>query len=1386
MHKDMTIFQALFGEVKPNEEKKITRDSFRQEHQHLRNSYAKKKIKDEKESSDLSFNFYGQHNVEAQLSNSGSAGFAARKLKSGKGRRISRSPGRPIQSHESSFCCLFGPYVAVLILVMLVQAASFLFLHHQVDVMRHNYYQQYKVIHQHMASLMSEFRNLKTDIEYSKSIENLSNLYNRNKQDVITDDEEYDPQFSGHSNDDSSKISFEENARGDLTLKKKYWDKFANFDYYLDIDDEHSGDDEMFDNLALLHGVKNMHDAHKNSPVSNTKINETLENTSLRSSQELAIMNTSINLDITRSNDEEIQQLSRLPRSTRNKQQAFRRRFRSSSARSSNDQYYFPSPLGLSSMGHSLSHDDRNTMRKRSRRRGRGASRKESTVYPAVEASYAPSLSREDTSASYRGHRLNRLLSARGRKTSYNSPVIDAPQAPSHNRVYGEAFGYRSYDSVADNSYRSGLQPGSYRTSTHKRDHERASRVLVDDRNKRLQNDRDQNLLLQTTAARHSANDKLNNYVRPLDSSRMVEYSHPQNPDRFSGSENDQADSNSEQQPNPLTDFDVGDRRHNYARSRNIRVSESQRGRASFSSISGIQNDQATKDEVIPGAQDGTTSDDEQEADVDTSWLQLTSYSKIPYDAIEEFCTRTRSSCPPGPAGPMGLEGTKGTRGDKGELGAVGPKGDRGPLGPQGLIGPPGPAGKNGRKGDMGITGMTGLDGRDGLPGEPGLDGIPGRNGLDGIPGVDGIPGFDGLPGRDGRNGTDGEKGSRGLKGGTGDEGPRGLPGPRGRTGKSGRAGTPGIPGITTWKVNGTSPRHLLIPPAIPGPRSNSSLGSLVVYEGDHVRLRCAATGVPSPKVEWRRLDDNAIPTGRWKDASVNDPVLNLTHIRRDHTGLYMCEAYNGVPPNAFKTFKLEVHFEPFIQVKEWKVGAFNGSSARMECRVESYPVALTYWENRHGQLLENSHKFRVYNVPHSNFVWRSTLVLLITNITGLDYGGYYCIAKNEHAITRGTVELHEIDPRRYKPSTGATGGVSFGPEVPNYSELFGDLCPPAPVCEECPAPPAPVHDSGFLYCLNIGQFGNDTYPGFSNRSLDCKLSAIGKPVFNRHTNNDYGSWLRDPLPRNKFYAPYYYSTRPDEPRRLFEYDSKENFRQDEASKNYSLPFPFTGNSHVVYNGSFYYHEANSSNLIRFDLISKTVRFQPLPLLTTVGANYLYTETRDHLDLSVDENGLWAIYGLSNNNTVVVKVEPISLTIEYSWNISLNHHKFGEMFVTCGVLYGIDSSTERETKIRFALDLYMNKVLDVDLKFTNPFRKTTSLGYNPRAKEIYSWDSGNQLNYPIVYIDIGYDAPDEDLGVLTVPDYDQDYEVVRQQRLTATSDDVVRNDVAVQDLQKAR
>lgn len=157
-----------------------------------------------------------------------------------------------------------------------------------------------------------------------------------------------------------------------------------------------------------------------------------------------------------------------------------------------------------------------------------------------------------------------------------------------------------------------------------------------------------------------------------------------------------------------------------------------------------------------------------------------------------------------------------------------------------------------------------------------------------------------------------------------------------------------------------------------------------------------------------------------------------------------------------------------------------------------------------------------------------------------------------------------------------------------------------------------------------------------------------------------------------------------------------------------------------------------------------------IPYAVADGPKRLYTTNYNYFDFNADENGLWVITGLADsNNTIVTKVGHNlmgNMDIQYSWNISLNHRKVGEMFIVSGVLYAIDSCTERVSKIRFALDLYNSKLLDSALTFTNPFRKTSAVAYNARSKELFTWDGGNQLTYPIRYNSIGLDSVSAERG----------------------------------------
>lgn len=709
------------------------------------------------------------------------------------------------------------------------------------------------------------------------------------------------------------------------------------------------------------------------------------------------------------------------------------------------------------------------------------------------------------------------------------------------------------------------------------------------------------------------------------------------------------------------------------------------------------------------------------------NWVWLTDYCRVTMASIQGYCIAAAKYCPPSPPGPKG---------------PIGPKGERGETGFPGTPGPMGPRGHTGHPGEKGTQGRPGLDGRDGVPGEPGFDGMPGRNGHDGISGKDGMPG---TAGRDGRNGTDGRPGLTGPQGPPGPQGPKGIPGPRGRGGKPGNHGTPGIPGINAWKTKVNGSVELLIPPSIAGNQNGLPFGPSVITEGDNVTLHCAANGVPKPKVSWLRPNGQFIQMGPWQAATVSGYSLNITFVSRVHMGIYQCIADNGIPPQVNQSFIIEVHFIPLIRIRRDRIGASNGSTAVLECEVEAFPDALRYWERSDGHLLENGNKYRIDNrIGRTGYTVH--MQMNISHLNYYDFTEYYCVAKNERGITRGHFVIFEVDPRLVTPPPMVDSGMIEIGQKPPPRLRHEDICPPV-TCTECLEPKG-------LKCTNSGvsiidliekweirQFSNISYSGFPNRTTDCVLYAVGKPVYHRYTNQTNGSWMRDPCDKggDKFYA-----TKEDDADHLYRYDNKAMFRKDLHSWRYNLSYPIKGNAHVVFNGSFFYNSRDPSKILKFHLHNESTAGLHIPHFKTNKSNYLYTTENNYMDFTVDENGLWVIFGVPDtNNTAVMKVDPNTFQYQYIWNISLNHHKVGEMFIVCGVLYAIDSVTDRDSRIRFALDLYTNNLLHVDLPFTNPFRNTTMVGYNPKNKELYTWDRGNQLTYPVRYNEIGYGHKDE-------------------------------------------
>ena len=171
------------------------------------------------------------------------------------------------------------------------------------------------------------------------------------------------------------------------------------------------------------------------------------------------------------------------------------------------------------------------------------------------------------------------------------------------------------------------------------------------------------------------------------------------------------------------------------------------------------------------------------------------------------------------------------------------------------------------------------------------------------------VPGSPGPPGRPGRPGPQGVRGRRGQKGRSGRAGPRGILGPPGPAGKQGLMGPAGEKGAQGEKGDAG-------PPGMPGPKGDPgeslsspdvivSPQSLTVNESEAASLQCSASGNPSPKVVWSRVN-GSLPVGR---SVVFGGKLEVPNSEMNDSGVYQCEAAN-ILGTAHKRVQLVVNGE--------------------------------------------------------------------------------------------------------------------------------------------------------------------------------------------------------------------------------------------------------------------------------------------------------------------------------------------------------------------------------------------------------------------------------------------------------------------------------------------
>ncbi|XP_057663208.1 lachesin isoform X1 [Diorhabda carinulata] len=212
----------------------------------------------------------------------------------------------------------------------------------------------------------------------------------------------------------------------------------------------------------------------------------------------------------------------------------------------------------------------------------------------------------------------------------------------------------------------------------------------------------------------------------------------------------------------------------------------------------------------------------------------------------------------------------------------------------------------------------------------------------------------------------------------------------------------------------------------------------MVVDEGSNVSLQCVAKGSPEPSIMWKREDGEVIRFQNGTEVlNAIGPVLNITNVRREHMGPYLCIATNGIPPSVSKRIKLVVQFAPSVWIQYQLIGAYDDQQVTLECFSQAFPKSINYWTKDNGEIIPHSNKF-VPEIIEDGF--KVHMKLRINLLEPKDYGVYKCISKNSLGDMEGTINVYRIpNPNQYlhtnKKQQAYEDNISFSGSSHKYRD---------------------------------------------------------------------------------------------------------------------------------------------------------------------------------------------------------------------------------------------------------------------------------------------------------------------------------------------------------------
>nr|XP_037870615.1 Down syndrome cell adhesion molecule-like protein Dscam2 isoform X28 [Bombyx mori] len=212
-------------------------------------------------------------------------------------------------------------------------------------------------------------------------------------------------------------------------------------------------------------------------------------------------------------------------------------------------------------------------------------------------------------------------------------------------------------------------------------------------------------------------------------------------------------------------------------------------------------------------------------------------------------------------------------------------------------------------------------------------------------------------------------------------------------------------------------------------PQIRHSFGEQTFRSGPSLRLKCVASGNPTPDIAWlldgeKLSSGERLQIGQFVTADGNvESHLNISSVQTNDGGLYTCFASSKVGSTSHSA-RVNIYGLPFVRpMKKRPVVA--GDTLIVHCPVAGYPIDSIVWE-RDGRVLPINRKQKVF--PNGT--------LVIENVERMsDEATYTCVAKNSQGYTaRETLELQVMVPPQITP-------FEFGEEILNEGETASVQC---------------------------------------------------------------------------------------------------------------------------------------------------------------------------------------------------------------------------------------------------------------------------------------------------------------------------------------------------------